>query len=106
VVLTWPYTHEKWEDELFIENAQDWKEVEKRRANPNITIFSSLPIEEKIKMVNLGVSSNKGTDKGKKEEEERLKVEKEQQALQAEKERILKEQAEERRLQEEQKKEI
>jgi hypothetical protein len=82
VVLTWPYAHEKWEEELFTENSQDWKEVEKRRANPNVTIFSSLPIEEKIKMVNLGVSSRKGTSKGKQGGEEDLITEKEQQALQ------------------------
>jgi len=63
--LTWPYTHEKWEEELFTKNSQDWKEVEKRRANPNVTIFSSISIEEKIKMVNLGVSYNKGTSKWK-----------------------------------------
>jgi len=23
VALTWPYSHEKWEEELFIEDAQD-----------------------------------------------------------------------------------
>jgi hypothetical protein len=53
-----------WEYKLFIDNTQYWKEVEKMRANSNINIFSSLLIEEQIKMVNLGVSSNKGTNKG------------------------------------------
>jgi hypothetical protein len=65
VVLIWTYSHEKWEDELFTEDSQDQKEVEKRRGNPKVTIFSSLPFIEKIKMVNLGVSSSKETDKGK-----------------------------------------
>jgi hypothetical protein len=43
VVLTWPYTHEKWEEELFTKNSQYWKEVEKRRANPNVTYFPLYP---------------------------------------------------------------
>jgi hypothetical protein len=65
VVFTWPYAHENWEEEMFTENSQDRKEVESRREKPNITMFFSLPIEEKIKMVNLGVSSIKGVIKEK-----------------------------------------
>ena len=43
VALTCPYAHEKWEDELFIEDT--WKEVKKISSNPNITIFASFPLE-------------------------------------------------------------
>jgi hypothetical protein len=46
VLLTWSYAHEKWEEVFFNKNSQDWKEVQMRRANPNITIFASLSIEE------------------------------------------------------------
>jgi hypothetical protein len=65
VVLTWLYAHKKWKEEFFIEISQDWKEVEKRRANPIVTIFSSLLIKEKIKMVNLRVSSKNHSSKWK-----------------------------------------
>jgi hypothetical protein len=78
VVLTWPYAHEKWEEELFTKNSQDWKEVQKRRANPNITIFSSLFVEEHIKMVKDGVSSNKGSGKEQQGGEEDPMTKKEQ----------------------------
>jgi hypothetical protein len=27
VIFTWPHAHEKWEEELFTKNSQDWKEV-------------------------------------------------------------------------------
>jgi hypothetical protein len=44
---------------LFTENAQDWKEVEKRKAHPNVIFFSSLTLQEKIKIMNKWDTSNK-----------------------------------------------
>jgi len=60
VSMSWTYAHEKWEEELFTENAQYWQEVQRRKSNPIINIFASLLIEEHIKMVKVGVSSSKG----------------------------------------------
>jgi hypothetical protein len=51
VAMTWPYSHEKWEEELFTEDSQEWKEVQKRRSNLGETLFSSFLMEEKIKIV-------------------------------------------------------
>jgi hypothetical protein len=75
--------------------------VEKRRVDPKVIIFLYLPFAKKIKMVNLGVSSSKGTNKRKKVEEERLKGEKAKKVLQTKHEIILKEQVEEIRVHEE-----
>jgi hypothetical protein len=30
----WPYAHDKFEDEIFTECAQDWEEVLQRKSNP------------------------------------------------------------------------
>jgi hypothetical protein len=63
---------------VFTKNAQDWKEVEKRKAHHNVTVFSPLSLEYKTKMINQGLSSNRENEKEVKEEEERLKVDREQ----------------------------
>jgi hypothetical protein len=62
---------------LFTKNAQDWKEVEKIKSHPNITMSASFSLEEHIKMMKHGATSNREIGKENKEEEERLKVEKE-----------------------------
>jgi hypothetical protein len=42
----WPYTHDKFEDEVFIENAQDWDKVVARMVDPKITKFKAMILEE------------------------------------------------------------
>jgi hypothetical protein len=42
----WPYTHDKFEDEIFIESAQDWDEVVQSMANPNMTRFKAMSVDE------------------------------------------------------------
>jgi hypothetical protein len=43
-----PYAHKKFEDEVFRENAQDWDEVVARMANPKITRFKSMILDEQV----------------------------------------------------------
>ena len=42
----WPYTHDKFEDEVFTENAQDWDEVVARMVNPKMTRFKTMGLDE------------------------------------------------------------
>jgi hypothetical protein len=51
----WPYAHDRFEDEIFTENAQDWDEVVARRADPRVTKFKAMSWEEKMDV--LGASS-------------------------------------------------
>jgi hypothetical protein len=41
-----PYAHDRFEDEIFIENAQDWDEVVARMADPKITKFKAMSWKE------------------------------------------------------------
>jgi hypothetical protein len=43
----WPYAHDRFEDEIFTENAQDWNEVASRRVDPRTTRFKAMSWEEK-----------------------------------------------------------
>jgi hypothetical protein len=43
----WPYAHDRFEDEIFTENAQDWDEVVERMANPKETKFKAMSLDEK-----------------------------------------------------------
>jgi hypothetical protein len=42
----WPYAHDKFEDEVFTENAQDWDEVVARMVDPKMTRFKSMSLDE------------------------------------------------------------
>jgi hypothetical protein len=42
----WPYTHDKFEDEIFMENAQDWDKVVARMVDPKITNFRAMSLDE------------------------------------------------------------
>jgi hypothetical protein len=42
----WSYAHDKFEDEVFTENAQDWDEVVARMANPKMTRFKAMSLDE------------------------------------------------------------
>jgi hypothetical protein len=42
----WPYAHDKFEDEIFMENAQDWDEVVARMVDPKMTKFRSMSLDE------------------------------------------------------------
>jgi hypothetical protein len=42
----WSYAHDKFEDEIFTECAQDWDEVVQRMANPNMTRFKAMSMDE------------------------------------------------------------
>jgi hypothetical protein len=42
----WSYAHDKFEDEVFIENAQDWDEVVQRMVDPKMTRFRAMSMDE------------------------------------------------------------
>jgi hypothetical protein len=42
----WPYAHDRFEDEIFTENAQDWEEVMARMADPKETRFKAMSWDE------------------------------------------------------------
>jgi hypothetical protein len=44
----WPYSHDRFKDEIFTENTQDWNEVVSRRANPRMTKSKSMSLEEQM----------------------------------------------------------
>jgi hypothetical protein len=46
VLSCWPYTHDKFEDEVFTENSQDWDEFIARMADPKVTRFKSMSLDE------------------------------------------------------------
>jgi hypothetical protein len=47
----WPYTHDKFEDEVFTENAQDWEEVVARMVDPRMTKFKSMSLDEQAEII-------------------------------------------------------
>jgi hypothetical protein len=47
----WPYAHDSFEDEIFTEGTQDWEEVLHRRANPNMTKFKAMTMDEKVETI-------------------------------------------------------
>jgi hypothetical protein len=47
----WPYAHDKFEDEIFTECAQDWEEVVQRMANPNMTRFKAMSMDEQVETI-------------------------------------------------------
>jgi hypothetical protein len=42
----WPYAHDKFEDEVFTKNAQDWDEVVARMVDPKMTRFKAMSLDE------------------------------------------------------------
>jgi hypothetical protein len=40
------HAHDKFEDEVFTKNSQDWDEVVQRMANPNMTRFKAMSMDE------------------------------------------------------------
>jgi hypothetical protein len=42
----WPYTHDKFEDEVFTKNAQYWNAVVARMEDPKMTRFKSMSLDE------------------------------------------------------------
>jgi hypothetical protein len=47
----WPYAHDKFEDEIFIECAQDWEEVVHRLTNPNMTRLKAMNMDEHVDII-------------------------------------------------------
>ena len=47
----WPYTHDKFEDDIITECAHDWEEILQRKANPNMTRFKSMSMDEKFETI-------------------------------------------------------
>jgi hypothetical protein len=45
------YAHDKFEDEIFTESTQDWDEVVQRMANPNMTRFKAMSMDEQVEMI-------------------------------------------------------
>jgi hypothetical protein len=46
-----PYHHDKFEDEVFIENYRDWEEVVQRMANQNMTRFKAMTMDEQVETI-------------------------------------------------------
>jgi hypothetical protein len=42
----WPYAHDRFEDEIFIKNAQEWEEVMVRMADPKEIRFKAMSWDE------------------------------------------------------------
>jgi hypothetical protein len=42
------YAHDNFEDKIFTEGAQDWEEVLQGRANPNMTKFKAMSLDEEV----------------------------------------------------------
>jgi hypothetical protein len=51
VLPYWPYAHDKFKDEVFTENALDWDEVVERMANPKMTRFTAMSVDEHVKTI-------------------------------------------------------
>jgi hypothetical protein len=47
----WPYAHNKFEDDVFTENAQDWDEVVQRMGNTNMTRFNAMSMDEHVETI-------------------------------------------------------
>jgi hypothetical protein len=47
----WSYAHDNFEDEIFTEGTQDWEEVLQRRANPNMTKFKAMSLDEQVETI-------------------------------------------------------
>jgi hypothetical protein len=44
----WPYAHDKFEDEAFMENDLDWDEVVASMADPKMTKFKAIILDEQM----------------------------------------------------------
>jgi hypothetical protein len=47
----WPYAHDKFDDEIFTECAQDWEEVLQIKSNQNMTRFKSMSMDEQVETI-------------------------------------------------------
>jgi hypothetical protein len=46
VLSYWPYAHNKFEDEVFMKNSQDWDEFIVRMVNPKMNRFKAMSLDE------------------------------------------------------------
>jgi hypothetical protein len=54
----WLYSHDRFEDEIFTECAQDWDKVIHRRVNPNINEFKAMSMDEKVETIEKKTQEN------------------------------------------------
>jgi hypothetical protein len=47
----WPYAHDKFENKILTEFAQDWDKVVQRMANPNMTRFKAMSMDEQVETI-------------------------------------------------------
>jgi hypothetical protein len=47
----WSYAHDSFEDEIFTEGAQDWKDMINKRANRNMTKFKAMSMDEQFETI-------------------------------------------------------
>jgi hypothetical protein len=45
-IYHWPYAHEKWEEEAFMEDAQNWAQFLERKSTPSLTIFKATYLDQ------------------------------------------------------------
>jgi hypothetical protein len=47
----WPYAHENFEDDIFIECSEDWEEILQRKSKPNMTRFKAMSMDEQVETI-------------------------------------------------------
>jgi hypothetical protein len=50
-VSYWPYAHDRFEDEIFTKNAQEWDKVLQRRVNPDMAWFRDMSMDEQVELI-------------------------------------------------------
>jgi hypothetical protein len=55
VAYHWPYAHEKWEEESFTKDAQNWAQVLERKACHGLTVFKTHSLEKNMEVLTQGV---------------------------------------------------
>jgi len=73
VAYNWPYGHVRWEEEVFIEDAQNWDEVLERRRNPHIIVFKYLSIDKQMLEIICGLATEREIEEVKRYEDIRVK---------------------------------
>jgi hypothetical protein len=99
-----PYTHERWKDQAFFEDAHEWDEVLERKKNHHMTFFKTLSIDEQTLEINRGLvveRIKREDEEARRLEEIRLKKEVEQNSIQYEKARIQREKEVQRKIEQE-----
>jgi hypothetical protein len=50
-MVYFPYSHEKFEDEVFTKNVQSWDEILQRKSQPYLTTFKAMCMDEHVELI-------------------------------------------------------